>query len=200
MPLRLEVIEGESLHKVYRIEDFENRIVGRSVHADITLDDPLVSRKHCRIEVGAGTCQLVDLNSSNATRLNGRRVRGAVLVTGDELRIGSHVLEATLETPEGIPIEPVWNLRYLLRRRSRVLVSGLVGLNALLVVLLCLLYIADDGAAHAVRCPVEGCSPSDAEGSVFCNVHGVALVKWCASCGEEFAKTRTHCPRCGAGP
>lgn len=197
MPLRLEVIEGENLHKIFRVQDRENRIVGRSVHADITLNDPLISRKHCRLEVGEGSCLLIDLNSSNSTRLNGRKVRGSPLVTGDELRLGSHVLEATLETPDGEPIEPLFNLRYWLRRRTRVVVSILILVNALLIALLCFLYVNDQpGGAYGVRCPIAGCEPLDPEDSFFCNVHGVPLVRWCVRCGDEYSKNRSECPRC----
>lgn len=197
MPLRLEITEGQEPKKVFLIPDDENRIIGRSVHADITLDDPLISRKHCRLEVSPGACQLIDLNSSNATRVNGRRVREVILGTGDQIRLGSHVLEATLETPDGEPIAPKKNLQFWLRRRSTWAIAALIGLNTVLLALLLILWTNNDARApFAIRCPVSDCQPPDPEGSNFCATHGVPLIKFCNTCGQESSKSDPTCPHC----
>ena len=51
-----------------------------------------MSRWHARLEHAAGRWLLTDLGSTNGTRLNGWRVRDAVLVqAGDRLAFGSAV-------------------------------------------------------------------------------------------------------------
>ncbi|MBS1827853.1 MAG: sigma 54-interacting transcriptional regulator [Acidobacteria bacterium] len=65
--------------------------IGRSRQNDITLDDRLVSRKHCRLEAQADAVALLDLESENGTHLNGSAVKEAVLAVGDELRVGQSV-------------------------------------------------------------------------------------------------------------
>jgi pSer/pThr/pTyr-binding forkhead associated (FHA) protein/subtilisin family serine protease len=75
--------------------------VGRDADCDIVLQSTLVSRRHARIECGPGECTLVDLQSSNGTFLNGRRVVQARLTPGDRLRFGE--LEFTYRPSGGRP-------------------------------------------------------------------------------------------------
>lgn len=63
-------------------------LVGRDQDADIQVDEPLVSRSHARIERRGGDYVLVDLGSTNLTRVNGEVVRERALRHGDELRFG----------------------------------------------------------------------------------------------------------------
>jgi pSer/pThr/pTyr-binding forkhead associated (FHA) protein len=65
------------------------RTIGRAVGADFVLDDPLVSRAHCRImELPNGELEVQDLNSTNGTFINGTRIQNARLTSGDCLKIG----------------------------------------------------------------------------------------------------------------
>ena len=61
--------------------------IGRDGKLAIRIDEPLVSRRHARIERRGEVWVLVDLGSTNFTRLNGQRVRRECeLADGDELR------------------------------------------------------------------------------------------------------------------
>jgi len=60
--------------------------------ADIDLDDPAVSRRHFQVEVAGRDVFVRDLDSSNGTFVNGRRVHYAELVDGDEIRAGQTFL------------------------------------------------------------------------------------------------------------
>ena len=59
-------------------------IIGRD-EADLSLDDPQVSRRHAAIRPGAGgayrEAEIVDLGSTNGTFVDGVRITGTVLLT-----------------------------------------------------------------------------------------------------------------------
>lgn len=62
-------------------------VVGRDDSADIVVDEPLVSRLHARIERRGEDYVLVDLGSTNLTRVNGDVVVSErKLSDGDEVR------------------------------------------------------------------------------------------------------------------
>jgi pSer/pThr/pTyr-binding forkhead associated (FHA) protein len=62
--------------------------IGRQPDNDVVLDDPLISRRHAELRRGPQGWQLVDLDSSNGTFLNGRRVNSATLAPGDVIGLG----------------------------------------------------------------------------------------------------------------
>jgi hypothetical protein len=65
-------------------------IVGRSLDCHLTLEDPLVSRRHARIIVDEGGARIEDLGSRNGVRVNGAVIREPVaLRNGDRVRIGT---------------------------------------------------------------------------------------------------------------
>lgn len=69
-------------------------ILGRGQHCDLVLPEASVSRRHAQISVADERCFLVDLGSGNGTFLNGAQLsEPAALVNGDEVRVGSAVLE-----------------------------------------------------------------------------------------------------------
>jgi pSer/pThr/pTyr-binding forkhead associated (FHA) protein len=61
-------------------------LIGRDEQADIRLDEPLVSRFHARLERRGADTFLIDLGSTNSTRVNGEIVSERALRHGDELR------------------------------------------------------------------------------------------------------------------
>jgi pSer/pThr/pTyr-binding forkhead associated (FHA) protein len=63
--------------------------LGRAMINDIPLGDARLSRSHARLECGPSGCLIVDLGSSNGTRLNGNRVEKAELSPGDTITIGN---------------------------------------------------------------------------------------------------------------
>ena len=71
------------------------KTVGRAPRADFILDAALVSRLHCRLEADGETLLVVDLDSTNGTFVNDKRVERARLASGDRLRIGR--VELTVE-------------------------------------------------------------------------------------------------------
>lgn len=63
--------------------------IGRLPDCDITIEDPNVSRKHAEIRPAGDSFVVVDLGSTNGTRVNGVRVDQRELQDGDELSFGS---------------------------------------------------------------------------------------------------------------
>ena len=63
-------------------------LVGRSADADLRLADTGVSRKHAELRREGGGVVLVDLGSTNGSRVNGRPVERAELRDGDRIQIG----------------------------------------------------------------------------------------------------------------
>jgi predicted nucleic acid-binding Zn-ribbon protein len=62
--------------------------IGRSLVADIRLDDPTVSRRHALVCRQEGRVRVLDDRSLNGVFLNGERVEWHDLSDGDELIIG----------------------------------------------------------------------------------------------------------------
>jgi pSer/pThr/pTyr-binding forkhead associated (FHA) protein len=63
--------------------------LGRSKECDCVLDDPNVSRRHAELRREGSTWWLVDLDSTNGTELNGKRVQKAKLSEGDTITLGA---------------------------------------------------------------------------------------------------------------
>ena len=74
-------------------------VLGRQKDCDCVIDDPLLSRHHCRVTAGeSGTYWLEDLSSTNSTYLNSRKVQEkARLSYGDRITIGNTILRFYLE-------------------------------------------------------------------------------------------------------
>ena len=64
-------------------------LVGRHDACDVMVSHPSVSRKHARLSFRDGHWVLRDLDSTNGTRVNGKRVVRCRLEPGDRLSLGS---------------------------------------------------------------------------------------------------------------
>jgi len=80
--------DGEP-EKTFRILPGMVRTLGRATGADFSVDGALVSRVHCRLMAAAeGGLEVKDLDSTNGTYVNGKRIQSAQLAPGDRLQIG----------------------------------------------------------------------------------------------------------------
>ena len=80
-----------------RVEVGSELLLGRE-QAQLTLDDPQVSRRHAVVRPVAAGLEIEDLGSLNGTRVNGDRIHGAVrLAPGDRVEIGETLFEVELE-------------------------------------------------------------------------------------------------------
>lgn len=81
--------------------------IGRSPTNYVWVDDPWLSREHCRIEPQGDHWMIVDLQSKNGTYMNGRRIEREVLIEGDALELGAvRILFQEGQYVENRPIDP----------------------------------------------------------------------------------------------
>lgn len=73
--LSIAIIDGPDAGSVYRIE--KPRVTIGRASADLTLNDTEASRQHAAIEVRDSIYLLEDLNSTNGTLVDGRRITEA---------------------------------------------------------------------------------------------------------------------------
>ena len=67
-------------------------VIGRSKDCDVPLADGNVSRRHAELGRSEEGFVLRDLDSTNGTMVNGRRIRSATIGAGDEITIGMSTL------------------------------------------------------------------------------------------------------------
>ena len=80
--------DAEQSQFTFRILPGSIKTIGRAPRADFIVDAALVSRVHCQLSAGAAELEVVDLESTNGTFVNGERVARAVLKNGDTLGVG----------------------------------------------------------------------------------------------------------------
>ena len=84
--------------KTFRLLPGSVRTLGRATGADFIVDAALVSRVHCRFTaLEDGGLELRDLESTNGTFVNGRRIESVRLASGDRMQIGRVQLIALRE-------------------------------------------------------------------------------------------------------
>ncbi|MBV8727131.1 MAG: DUF3662 domain-containing protein [Candidatus Eremiobacteraeota bacterium] len=88
---RLRIVKGLPPEGIYPLD--RTVAIGRSTTNDVVLTDPRVSRRHARIETSSGEPILVDLDSTNGTFVNGKRVTEPLhLSAGNVMTLGNTTL------------------------------------------------------------------------------------------------------------
>ncbi len=80
--------------------DLDRVTLGRSESNDIVVKCPQVSSQHLVLRREGESYRLLDQNSTNGTRVNGRDVDEATLADGDEILIGTRVAAWYAAKPE----------------------------------------------------------------------------------------------------
>jgi len=97
----LVVMQGAEIGRDFRLRR-GTMVIGRGLDVDIRLPDDLASRRHARIEFSWNPINetvsfvLSDLESTNHTYVNSRRVDRTELKSGDTIQIGDTVLKFVL--------------------------------------------------------------------------------------------------------
>jgi len=93
MDLELVVRGGALDGKVFPLTQGMTHTIGRMPQCEIQIEDEAVSRKHCALQTLNGEVLVTDLRSANGTFVNEARIEATRIMPGDQLRIGSTVLE-----------------------------------------------------------------------------------------------------------
>jgi hypothetical protein len=81
-----------------QILDGPRATIGRSDEVECVLRDPNVSRRHAELrQSGNGEWEIVDLNSTNGIKVNGRRTASARLREGDQVTVGTTTFRFDLD-------------------------------------------------------------------------------------------------------
>jgi eukaryotic-like serine/threonine-protein kinase len=99
MTKHLLVIEGPEQGRAYPLGSGALVIGSSNKNTDICLNDPYVSRLHCKVEVTDDRIVVHDLKNSKGTFVNGTQVTRQDLRPGDVLRVGNSQLRLEAEEP-----------------------------------------------------------------------------------------------------
>ena len=84
----LETDDASLDRTIFRLPSGSVKTIGRSTGAEFIVDAPLVSRLHCQLAATGDALHVKDLDSTNGTFVNGKRVKSARLNDGDRLSVG----------------------------------------------------------------------------------------------------------------
>jgi hypothetical protein len=91
--LRL-LVAGEGVYAMHALPDAGDVLIGRSERADVSIDDPLISRRHAILHIGERIV-LEDLGSANGVRVRDTQLSPNATVEvrpGDAIDAGSTTL------------------------------------------------------------------------------------------------------------
>lgn len=87
-PTLYVTLSGQTLQTL--ILEKQRLLVGRSEHNDLSVDSRYISRHHMLLVRNGSATFLMDLNSTNGTYVNSRRVSNHVLIDDDVIGVGHH--------------------------------------------------------------------------------------------------------------
>jgi pSer/pThr/pTyr-binding forkhead associated (FHA) protein len=96
----LEITDDPADRVSFRMPVGAVKTIGRSAGAEFIVDSALVSRLHCQLSSIGDTLRVKDLESTNGTFVNGRRIASAELRDGDCLRVGRVELRVSRRTEQ----------------------------------------------------------------------------------------------------
>ncbi len=92
----LESVDPKDAGLTFRILPGTIKTMGRAKRSDFIVENFLLSRAHCRFTLSsANELQVEDLDSTNGTFVNGRKVKRAMLADGDRVKVGRVEFEVT---------------------------------------------------------------------------------------------------------
>jgi Protein kinase domain/Inner membrane component of T3SS, cytoplasmic domain len=101
MPWRLMVVDGADADRYFPLPDNGTRVIGNShKYSDICLNDLLMARVHCQVDVEDGQVKVTALADDKDTLVNGQKVKESALQSGEVLRVGNSHLRLEPDVPE----------------------------------------------------------------------------------------------------
>lgn len=109
VPRLILTVERENGQPVNRSVTYEGEICRVGTHSsnEVVIDDPSVSRFHCRISREEGTWRIRDGGSLNGTFVSGVRIRDADLTRDVLLEVGSSLVRVRASEENGMTLLPM---------------------------------------------------------------------------------------------
>lgn len=89
----LVITRGVGQGQVFNLSSESSLSIGRAPTSDIVIVDSAVSGQHCRVRPEGGAYVVHDLESTNGTFVNDRRVKRHRLSEGDVIRVGETLVQ-----------------------------------------------------------------------------------------------------------
>lgn len=94
----LHFLEGENEGVEIKLTPPRELYIGRSEESDIFLGEKKISRKHSMITVSEDGISISDLESTNGTFVNSKKISEMELKNGDKIKVGSSVIEVQIQS------------------------------------------------------------------------------------------------------
>jgi pSer/pThr/pTyr-binding forkhead associated (FHA) protein len=102
MRVQLEITAGPFAGKRLDVTKGQTVLIGRSDRATFPIPhDPYLSSRHFLLECNSRECLVRDLNSTNGTWLNSRRIQESPLLDGDVIVAGTTGMRVTIRAEAG---------------------------------------------------------------------------------------------------
>ncbi len=103
MPWRLLVVDGADTDRYFPLPDSGTRIIGNShKYSDICLNDLLMARVHCQVDIEDDHVTVTALADDKDTLVNGQKVKQSFLQSGEVLRVGNSHLRLEPDSAEEV--------------------------------------------------------------------------------------------------
>lgn len=97
---KLIVIDGPDRGRIFALDGGLTKTIGRGQASDTRIEDPRISRVHCRVEFRAGQPYLVDAGSTGGTYVGNQRIDEHPLKPGDVFQLGDTKIRFALESQD----------------------------------------------------------------------------------------------------
>ena len=101
MQCQLVIVAGPDKGRTFPIEEGQTLTIGRGQASDTQINDPHMSRVHCRVQMDGGKVLLLDAGSSSGTFVAGQKIARHELKPGEMFQVGDTRIRYQFEsTPE----------------------------------------------------------------------------------------------------
>ncbi len=95
MSHKIHVVGGPEKGRVFSLADGQTLVIGRGQQSDTKINDPFISRIHCKVSMSGSTVTLLDAGGGN-TLVAGTAVIEKKLDPGDEFQAGNSLFRYTI--------------------------------------------------------------------------------------------------------
>jgi pSer/pThr/pTyr-binding forkhead associated (FHA) protein len=101
----LHFLEGENEGVEIKLTPPREIFIGRSEDSDVFLGEKKISRKHAQITVSEDEVSITDLESTNGSFVNSKKISEVKLKNKDKIKVGSSVIEVEIQMSSGAESE-----------------------------------------------------------------------------------------------